>query len=279
MNWSSTDKDYCSRCRMCFLLEKWMKKVILIAILVCVSIGMYARQTKKNVNIVYIGNSITQGVLLEKSAEEAPPVQASLWLSKQPEMDTVNYSNQGVSGMTTVDFLPVSATLFLRVKSAANRFKDAPQSTLLFSVMLGTNDSAIKGPNGAPVSPKQYHANMKIIVDELLALYPHCKVVLHRPVWYSPNTHNGAIYLLEGLQRLENYLPELKALVGQYANTHREQVFMGDTLAFDYFKQNYQTILIPENGNAGTFYLHPNREGAIRLGEYWGAAIYQAIKE
>lgn len=54
---------------------------------------------------------------------------------------------------------------------------------------------------------------------------------------------------------------------------------MGDTLAFDYFKQNYQTALIPENGNAGTFYLHPNREGAIRLGEYWGAAIYQTIKE
>lgn len=256
-----------------------MKEIIQIAALVCVSLVTFAQQTKKNVNIIYIGNSITQGVLLEKPTEEAPPVQASLWLSKQAGMGVVEYSNQGVGGMTTVDFLPAGATLFPRVKSAANRFKDAPQAILLFSIMLGTNDSAIQGPNGAPVSPKQYYINMKAIVDELLALYPHCKVVLNRPVWYSPNTHNGAIYLQEGLYRLENYLPELKTLSGEYVNTHPGQVFLGDTLAFDYFKQHYQSALIPENGNAGTFYLHPNREGAVRLGEYWGNAIYQAINK
>jgi len=35
---------------------------------------------------------------------------------------------------------------------------------------------------------------------------------------------------------------------------------MGDTKAFDYFRDNYLTDLIPESGNAGTFYLHPNKK-------------------
>ena len=58
---------------------------------------------------------------------------------------------------------------------------------------------------------------MKTIVDKLLALYPKCKIVLHRPVWYSPNTYNGAKYLEEGLNRLQSYYPELQALVLDYS--------------------------------------------------------------
>ena len=89
--------------------------------------------------------------------------------------------------------------------------------------MLGTNDSAITGPNGAPASPGKYHENMKTIIDKLLALYPKCKVVLHRPVWYSPNTYNGAKYLEEGLNRLQSYYPELQALVLHYSKHFRDR--------------------------------------------------------
>jgi hypothetical protein len=53
---------------------------------------------------------------------------------------------------------------------------------------------------------------------------------------------------------------------------------MGDTEAFDYFKANYLTDLIPEEGNAGTFYLHPNEKGAAVLGEYWGKAIMKVVE-
>ena len=47
--------------------------------------------------------------------------------------------------------------------------------------------------------------------------------------------------------------------------------------AFDYFKENYLTDLIPETGNAGTFYLHPNKKGSEVLGKFWGEGIYQAL--
>src|SRR6266571_607597 len=61
---------------------------------------------KKNLNIVYIGDSITQGVQLTDPGKEAPPAIATAWLRKQKGIGKVEFSNQGVSGFTTVDFLP-----------------------------------------------------------------------------------------------------------------------------------------------------------------------------
>lgn len=249
-------------------------------VLICLTATLAVEAKKKDklaLNIIYVGNSITQGALLDTPARQAPPVQASLWLQKQTGVTVLNYSNQGVSGATTIDFLPASNTLFRSVTQAADRLKEVPNATLLFSILLGTNDSAIKGPNGAPVSAQQYYTNMQVILDELLARYPGCKVVLHRPVWYSPNTYNNAMYLKEGLQRLVSYGPQLEALAAHYAQTDAGRVFMGDSSAFGYFRDNYLTTFVPENGNAGTFYLHPNSNGAATLGEFWGKAIYQAI--
>jgi hypothetical protein len=116
-------------------------------------------------------------------------------------------------------------------------------------------------------------------MDELFRLYPEAIFVLHRPIWYSPNTYNGAMYLKAGLERLISYTPELEQLVETYAATRPNQVFPGDTEAFEYFKANHATELIPEDGNAGTFYLHPNTSGAVRLGEFWGKAIQRAVSE
>ena len=130
---------------------------------------------------------------------------------------------------------------------------------------------------GLDMAVPQYYENMKTIVDKLLALYPKCKIVLHRPVWYSPNTYNGAKYLEEGLNRLQSYYPELQALVLDYSKHFPGQVFMGDTDGFDYFKTHYKNELFPEKGNAGTCYLLPNRIGASALGELWGKAILGAI--
>ena len=86
------------------------------------------------------------------------------------------------------------------------------------------------------------------------------------------------MYLKEGLNRLQSYYPVLQSLVEEYAKRFPGQVFMGDTEAFDYFKANYLTDLFPEDGNAGTFYLHPNEKGAAVLGEFWGKAILKAVE-
>ncbi len=47
-------------------------------------------------NIVFIGNSITQGALIATPSHDAPPVKAALYLTKQPSVTSVKYSNQGV---------------------------------------------------------------------------------------------------------------------------------------------------------------------------------------
>lgn len=254
------------------------KQLLTIIVLFYMVTSVYSQQSEYGwLNIVYIGNSITQGVLIDSPRKNAPPVQASIYLQKQPGIGEVKYSNQGVSGSTTVDFLPETNTLFNHVKEAAGTLQKDEWATLVFSIMLGTNDSAVKGPNGSPVSPEQYRENMQKIIDELFRLYPDCKVILHRPVWYSPNTYNTSMYMQEGLDRLQRYFPEIDALITHYNGSKPGQVFSGDTDAFDYFRENWDTLLIPEQGNAGIFYLHPNEKGAAVLGEFWGKAIYKVL--
>jgi lysophospholipase L1-like esterase len=226
---------------------------------------------KRNLHVIYIGDSITQGAGLGDGATQAPPVIASTYLQKQAGIGAVDFSNQGHSGFTTIDFLPGGAS-FTQVEQAANTFKDDP-GLLIFTIMLGTNDSAIKGPNGAPVAPDAYYKNLKAIIDRLIKDYPNCKVIIQLPIWYSPNTYNGAQYLQEGLNRLQAYFPQIKRLV----KTYRHQLFLGDTKAFSYFKNSYLVNFQAEEGHQGTFYLHPNQVGAEALGIFWATAIYKAI--
>jgi len=37
--------------------------------------------------------------------------------------------------------------------------------------------------------------------------------------------------------------------------------------------------LQPEQGHQGTFYLHPNKQGAAALGNFWGDAINKVVKK
>ncbi|HWZ03630.1 MAG TPA: GDSL-type esterase/lipase family protein [Mucilaginibacter sp.] len=237
----------------------------------------YAQSTQQNLNIVFIGNSITHGANLDAPLHDAPPVIAAAYLQHQANIGTVAYSNQGYSGFTTVDFLPSTGTAFKKVEAAALAFEDK-KALLIFSIKLGTNDSAIQGPNGSPVAPDAYKQNLKSIADALLKEFPGCIIIFQHPIWYSPNTYNGAKYLQEGLSRLQSYIPLIDRLVADYTATHPKQVFVGDTDAFDYFKNNYLTDLTPEEGHQGIFYLHPNKKGAAVLGAFWGKAILKVVK-
>jgi len=236
----------------------------------------FAQDKKPNLNIVFIGNSITQGVQLA-TPEDAPPATAIAYLRGQKNLGTVEFSNQGHSGYTTLDFLP-GTKAFTKVEEAAGAFADK-QALLIFSVKLGTNDSAIQGPHGAPVSAGDYIQNVKTIIDKLLADFPAAVVILQHPIWYSPNTQNGAKYLQEGLSRLQSYVPKLDSLTQSYATVNPKHVFTGDKKAFKYFKKRHLMLLIPENGKQGIFYLHPNKAGAIVLGEFWGMAIEKVVRK
>lgn len=255
-----------------------MKKCLLVICALLFNLSfLFAQQKKFNLNIVFIGNSITQGVQLT-SAADAPPAAAVAYLLKQKGVGEVKFSNQGHSGYTTLDFLPAAGRTFAKVEEAANSFtnKDA---LLIFSLKLGTNDSAIQGPHGSPVSPDQYIENVKTIIDKLLADFPDAIVVLQHPIWYSPNTYNSSKYMEEGLLRLQAYIPKIDSLASSYSLIEPKHVFVGDKKAFDYFKKHHLTELIPEKGQAGTFYLHPNKLGGASLGKFWGKAIERVVKK
>ncbi|HTK18548.1 MAG TPA: GDSL-type esterase/lipase family protein [Mucilaginibacter sp.] len=241
-------------------------------------ISTIASAQKKNLNIIYIGDSITQGAQLGDPGTEAPPATASSWLRKQKGIGKIEFSNQGVSGFTTVDFLPSTNTVFPRVDKAASALNNK-DAAMIFFIMLGTNDSAITGPNGSPVLPEKYHDNLKSIIDRLLQHFPNSKFVIQKAIWYSPNTYNGSMYLQEGLSRLQSYFRQIDRLVSEYKKANPNHVFTSDTNAFDYFSKHYSTDLIPEQGHEGIFYLHPNSKGDVMLGQFWGEAIYKAIME
>jgi lysophospholipase L1-like esterase len=257
---------------------KNLHSALIILFLSLAILKVNGQPATKNLDIVFIGNSITQGVQLADAAEEAPPACATKYIRTLKGVESANFLNRGRSGYTTVNFLPTADGELSKVILAVKSFHRDNNRLLVFSLSLGTNESAEEGPRGAPMWPEQYHINMKAITDKLLAEFPGCKIIYQQPIWYSSNTYNRARYLKAGLERLQSYFPELKALVEEYSNTNPGQLFMGDTKAFDYFRDNYLEELIPESGNAGTFYLHPNKKGAESLGRFWGQAIYQAVE-
>lgn len=230
-----------------------------------------------NLDLVFIGNSITQGVQLENSGETAPPATATAHLRTLKGVESAQVLNRGRSGYTTVNFLPSADGELSKVIAAVKLFHADMTRLLVFSISLGTNDSAEEGPRGAPLYPEEYRTNIKAITDQLLKEFPGCRIVYQQPIWYSTTTYNRSRYLAAGLARLQTYFPELKNLVAGYSLTNPGQVQMGDTKAFDYFKENYLTDLIPESGNAGTFYLHPNKKGAAALGKFWAEGILNAL--
>ncbi|MCD7963467.1 MAG: GDSL-type esterase/lipase family protein [Rikenellaceae bacterium] len=230
----------------------------------------------KNINIVYIGNSITQGVQLG-GAEYAPPAIASGILSEYKGIASVDFYNNGVSGKTTFDHMP-GTQYFKRTIENADGFYGNNNSQLVFSIMIGTNDSAASGPNGAPVAKEVYIINLITIIDSLFSRYPEALVVLHHPIWYSPNTYNTSKYLQEGLDRMQSYIPAIDRLAREYRKKGFD-VYVGDSKAHKYFEKNYKELMIHENGQEGIFFLHPNREGAAKLAGFWADGIYRALRK
>ena len=220
------------------------------------------------VDIVFIGDSITQ--------PKTPVESAATHLKACVGIAEVRTSNQGHSGHTTLDFLSPEGKDAQGVKAAADAFV-SPDRELVFSIMLGTNDSACQGPNGAPMAPATYRANLKAITDRLLADYPSCKVVFQYPVWYSTNTYNSSRYLAEGQKRLKSYWPEIAALVAEYDVSRPSQVFEGSRLGWEYFERNHLTDMRHENGQQGVFFLHPNEQGSKVLGRFWAEAIRRVV--
>ena len=223
-----------------------------------------------NINLLFIGNSITAGATLGNASTQAPPIVCRSLIAEATGVNT-NVYNGGHSGITTFGYMP-GRDDFTRIVSNAKALKKANGGLIYICIMLGTNDSACSGTEGAPVAPDTYRTNIKAIIDKLIAEVPDCKILLNYPIWYSPSTYNGAKYLQEGLDRLRSYYPVLDGIVEEYA-----QVYAGNRGVWEYFENNF-ALFTRESGNAGYFYLHPNVNGAKRLAEIWANSLLELIE-
>jgi len=225
---------------------------------------------KENINLLFIGNSITAGATLGNASTQAPPIVCRALVEEATGV-TTNVYNGGHSGITTFGYLP-GRDDFTRIVNNAKAFRKQNGGNIYISIMLGTNDSACSGTEGAPVNPDVYGKNIRSIIDKLFETVPDCKILLNYPIWYSPSTYNGAMYLQEGLDRLRSYYPVLDAIVAEY-----DQVYAGKRDVWEYFENNF-ALFTRESGNAGYFYLHPNANGAKRLAEIWANSLLELIK-
>lgn len=242
--------------------------------MVCLVLGASAQPRKaRTCNLIFIGNSITEGALHANKKKTAPPVVAANLVGNMLSMD-VHYRNCGRSGATTVDFLPEQKRDFVRVEKAIEEIKALSYAPIIFSIMLGTNDSANFGPNGSPVSNEDYKKNLMTMIGRIRELCPNAIFILQRPIWYSPNTHNAAQYLVAGQKRMVAYTDVLIEIANE-----NEDVYLGDRDAFDYFGAKHRKYMFAEDGKAGTFYLHPNEAGARKLARYWAQAIVKVVKK
>ena len=251
-----------------------MKKLLSVLAMVCLVLGASAQPRKaRTCNLIFIGNSITEGALHANKKKTAPPVVAANLVGNMLSMD-VHYRNCGRSGATTVDFLPEQKRDFVRVEKAIEEIKALSYAPILFSIMLGTNDLANFGPNGSPVSNEDYKKNLMTMIGRIRELCPNAIFILQRPIWYSPNTHNAAQYLVAGQKRMVAYTDVLIEIANE-----NEDVYLGDRDAFDYFGAKHRKYMFAEDGKAGTFYLHPNEAGARKLARYWAQAIVKVVKK
>ena len=248
-----------------------MKRLVWLWVAGVAWLGCGSESVKRppvKLDVVFIGDSITQ--------PKAPVSAAEEYLKNSAGVGDVRTSNQGHSGHTTLDFLAPDGKDALGVRAAADAFA-SPERELVFSVMLGTNDSACKGPNGAPMAPATYRQNLKAIAGRLLSEYPRAKVVFQYPVWYSTNTYNRSCYLAEGQARLRSYWPEIAALAAEYGASHPGRVFEGSKLGWAHFERSHETDMRHEEGQQGVFFLHPNEQGSKVLGRFWAEAIRRAV--
>ena len=241
---------------------------------------------KRSANIVFIGNSITYGALHQQRELTAPPTQCARWLCQQEEMDTVYFRNCGRSGKTSYHFLPDAKevipagdmTYFGDVVAKTRELVKAhPSLPLIFSIKLGTND-AVERKHNAHTEPDTYVKNLTVIIDSLLRLWPDAHVVLNRPIYNTSDyvTKNGSVASKKSLKMMNTYYEQLPKVVNNCKAGH---VHIGDTDAYDYFKQHYKTDAFEEKDARGkSYWLHPNEQGAQKLAEYWGKALLSVLK-
>ncbi len=252
-----------------------MKRIVaLMAVIASLTVNAQIIDLNRpGLDLIFIGNSITYGGTLTNPETDAPPAVVKELLTKRQELGHVEVANLAVCGTTSVDWMPATNTFFNEIIKKGDEFYH-DSTPLIFCLSLGTNDSAEKGTNGAPVSRETFAQNLYSIIDSLNNRYPQAFILVNHPIWYSQNTYNTAEYLVAGQQRLSEYCDVINDVVNnKFRAKDRTQVYLGDTEGWNVFCENTR-LFTPEEGKAGIFYLHPNKDGARVLAALWEKHIY-----
>ena len=229
--------------------------------------------SQKEYNIVFIGNSITYGATHKQPAKTNPTRSCIKFLKEQGIV--AHGKNVGKSGKTSRDFMPGRKGYWGSVKKAAAELAEAyPEAQMVFSIMLGTNDAAIR-PKKKCWPDDVYRKSITLIVDSLQELYPQALFVLHQDPYFSTNIEKES-----GTKMDESCLKQLQSYwtVDQALAKERKNVVLGSDEIYAYFEKNHQEMMTPEEGVQGTFYLHPNPQGSAELGKLWGKALAKVLK-
>ena len=247
-----------------------MKKGILLMTALLMSVCTWSQ---KEYNIVFIGNSITYGATHQAPQKTNPVISCAKYLKEQGLV--VHTKNMGKSGKTSRDFLPGRKGYWPATKKAAAELAEAyPQAQMVFSIMLGTNDAAIRTKKSCWKSDI-FLNSMTTIIDSLQAIYPQAVFVLQQDPYFSPNVEKES-----GTKMDEDCLKQLRDYwtVDQQLAKERPNVFLGSDEIYAFFEQNHQEMMTPEEGLQGTFYLHPNPKGSAELAKLWGKALVEVLK-
>jgi len=237
-------------------------RVIVSAVLLGCAASLSGAEPQ-SLNVVFIGDSITYGYLLTAPAEEAPPIRTAAVLQGMQCFTNVCFTNCGRNAFRTDQFLPERpGSAWPQVRLAGDSYTNKT-GLLLFSIMLGANDSVV-------FTPAQYGSNLTSLVNALLGSYPNSQIVIHHPLWYSkvPSTRPDILF---------QYIPVIDALVGTFGQSLPGRVHLGDIKGWDIVEEDHEAICFKETRDSLPYYIHPNVTGATILGKCWAEAIYRAV--
>ena len=206
--------------------------------------------TYSAINILAIGDSITAGTGTSGGANTLPN-QVATKLATITALP-VSVNNQGVSGKTTVDWLPAGSLLTPALASG-----QASGSNVAI-IMLGTNDSK----ETVNTSLASYLANLTSIANQCLLTPGIQSVVLNCPPYHgvaAPDFYGTS------LNRLMAYNDNLYTIC---TGSNGKGILLGDQAGFGYIA--HTPALLGDN-------IHPTDTGAAGLGGFQARALKKIL--